>query len=121
MFSHVYQPRIDIYGVSHGLNGGMVGIGANNSVARVDNVAVQVLPRGITLDETETFVDGLAQRFTGNETGDWSIIAGRYEGAATASEEIATATVDVRVHAAYLVRVATTLSTTDLAGVESWE
>ena len=117
VFSHVYEARVDSYGVSHGLNGGMVGIGANNSVARIDNVAVQVLPRGITLDETETFDDGVAQRFTGNETGDWNIVDGRYEGAPTPNDDIAIATVDVRVQAAYLVRVGTTLRTSAMAGV----
>lgn len=42
VFSHGFAPRIDPFGYAFGLNGGMVGIGANNSVARIDNVAVTI-------------------------------------------------------------------------------
>ena len=104
--------------MSHGLNGGMVGIGAENSVASIDNVAVQVLPPEFTLRETETFEDGVADRFT-TEVGAWQIVAGRYEGLPAAGEEVATATMDLNVLAAYLLRLDTVLSTQGLAGVVS--
>jgi hypothetical protein len=47
----------------------MVGLGAENAVARIDNVAVQVLPPEITFEETEDFTDGVADRFTVSPTG----------------------------------------------------
>ena len=46
---------IDDY--NYGLNRGMVGIGANKSIARIDNVVVQVLPPEITLELAADFTD----------------------------------------------------------------
>ena len=37
LFSHVFAPTIDADGVARGLNRGMVGLGSNNSSARIDN------------------------------------------------------------------------------------
>ena len=59
-FSHAFAPRIDPYGFTHGLNEGMVGIGANNSVARIDNVNVQILYPEITFQHEDDFSDGLS-------------------------------------------------------------
>ena len=42
VFTHVFAPRVDLDGFMYGLNAGMVGIGATNSKARIDNVKVQV-------------------------------------------------------------------------------
>jgi hypothetical protein len=56
----------------------MVGLGAENAVARIDNVAVQVLPLEITFEETEDFTDGVADRFTVSPTGQWQITGDRY-------------------------------------------
>ncbi len=76
-FSHVFAPRI-IDGYSYGLNQGLVGMGSDNSRGTFDNVAVQVLPREITLQEKESFDDGVADRFTGPQEGSWLVQGGRY-------------------------------------------
>ena len=69
-----------IDGVAYGLNKGMVGVGSDNSRGVFDNVAVQVLPPQLTLDHTEDFDDGVANLFTGDQTGTWAVSAGRYDG-----------------------------------------
>jgi len=79
VFTHVYTPRVDEYGYSYGLNAGLVGLGANNSIARIDNVAVQVLPPDWTYEESEDF-GGTAVSFN-SLVGDWEVLGGRYEGA----------------------------------------
>jgi subtilisin-like proprotein convertase family protein len=116
VFSHVYAPRVDIYGVSHGLNAGMVGIGAENSMGRIDNVAVQILPPVLTLNETETFDDGVADRFDSGDVGDWQIVDGHYEGLPVDSDR-ASSMMNLRVGATYLLRFEATLSTRDMAGL----
>ncbi|MGD8630535.1 MAG: proprotein convertase P-domain-containing protein, partial [Gammaproteobacteria bacterium] len=117
VFSHVYAVRTDIYGVNYGLNAGMVGIGAQNSVGTIDNVAVQVLPPELTLDESENFADGVADRFTGLTTGYWEILDGRYNGAPLADSAFATSIQNVDVGAAYLLRLDASFSTQGVAGL----
>jgi hypothetical protein len=79
VFSHTYAPRV-VDGHSYGLNYGYVGFGSDNSRGAYDNIAVRVLPPQITLDETETFDDGTADRFTGTQSGSWTVTSGRYDG-----------------------------------------
>jgi hypothetical protein len=80
LFTHTYQPRI-VDGVALGLNWGMVGVGSDNSRGAFDNIRVQVLPPQITLNALEDFDDGVAQLFTGEVNGTWSVGDGRYRGA----------------------------------------
>jgi Ca2+-binding RTX toxin-like protein len=80
-FSHAYAPRIDEWGFSHGLNEGMVGLGADNSVARIDNVKVKILYPEITFAHDDDFEDGLAEMFAALGAGLWEVNAGRFEGA----------------------------------------
>jgi Ca2+-binding RTX toxin-like protein/uncharacterized protein involved in high-affinity Fe2+ transport len=89
VFSYAFAPRVDPDGFSYGLNAGMVGIGAYNSKARIDNVVVQILPPEITLEETEDFTDGVADRFTEGDLGTWQIEAERYLGYLPIDDEIA--------------------------------
>jgi len=117
VFSHVYAPRVDAYGVRHGLNAGFVGLGAENSKARIDNVFVQVLPPEITLQETETFSDGVADRFTLGAVGDWQAAGGYFHGAPAAGQSRATTAVALDIRAAYLLRLQATLNTDTIAGV----
>jgi len=76
-FSYTFAPRI-LDGEAVGLNKGLVGIGSDNSRGIFDNVVVQALPPALTLDVTEDFNDGLAQQFTGDQTGTWTAAGGRY-------------------------------------------
>ncbi len=80
-FTYNFQPRI-LSGETVALNKGMLGIGSNNARGVYDNVSLQILPPQITLDETETFTDGVGQRFTGSEAGTWSVSGGRASGTA---------------------------------------
>jgi Ca2+-binding RTX toxin-like protein len=78
VFQHTYDPRI-VDGYAYALNWGLVGMGSNNAQGSFDNVRVQVLPPQITLENTEDFEDGVADLFTGDRTGTWTVNAGRYE------------------------------------------
>src|SRR5690606_37828895 len=71
-----YEPRW-IDGSPCGLNMGLVGIGSDNSRGMFDNFVVQALPPQATLDETEDFSDGVADRFTGERAGTWEVTGGR--------------------------------------------
>jgi hypothetical protein len=95
VLSHVFQPRIDEDGVSHGLNRGMVGLGANNSRGRIDNVAVQVLPPETTLEAAEDFADGQTSLFGGPSSGSWQVADDRYEAVPASGEEAAFSLVDL--------------------------
>ncbi len=81
VFTHVFQPRIDPDGYQWGLNAGLVGLGANNSKARLDNVRVQVLPPDWTYDDTEDFDDGVADMFEVQSPA-WQVTGGNYEASA---------------------------------------
>jgi hypothetical protein len=83
--SYTAAARVLSDGESVGLNKGFVGFGSNNSKGVLDNIAVQVLPAGNTLDSTEYFEDGTADRFAGSpQSGTWSESAGRYSATAAA-------------------------------------
>ncbi|HEX5591393.1 MAG TPA: Calx-beta domain-containing protein [Candidatus Limnocylindrales bacterium] len=83
-FTHTFPARM-LNGVAVGLNKGLVGMGSDNSRGVFDNVVVQTLPPQLTLDETETFDDGVADRFVGGQTGSWSVGAGRFAGTSVGS------------------------------------
>jgi Ca2+-binding RTX toxin-like protein len=85
--TYQYAPRW-IDGNPYGLNMGLVGLGSNNSRGVFQNFTVQDLPPDSTFDNTEDFSDGVANLFTGGNSGTWTITGGRYS--ATASSGAAT-------------------------------
>jgi hypothetical protein len=95
VFSHAFAPRVDPDGFRYGFNAGLVGIGADNSISRIDNVAVRVLPPEITFEEVEDFADGVADRFASSPLGTWQIADGRYAGSPAAGDDVAQALVDL--------------------------
>lgn len=119
-FSYVFQPRI-IDGYSYGLNQGLVGMGSDNSRGTFDNIAVQVLPRKLTLQETENFSDGVADRFTGAQEGAWLAEGGRYSGLPAAGADRAISMIDLGMErglkANALLQLETTLKTPARAGI----
>ena len=117
VFSYAFAPRVDPDGFSYGLNAGLVGIGAFNSKARIDNVVVQILPPEITLEETEDFTDGVADRFTEGDLGTWQIEAERYLGYLPIDDEIAFSNVDLHISTVSLIGLDATLGTDALGGV----
>src|SRR5262249_43765690 len=50
-----FAPRVDSYGITHPISEGMIGLGANNSKASIDNVTVQRIPPATTLSQTVDF------------------------------------------------------------------
>ena len=77
LIDHTFDPRvIDDY--SFGLNYGLVGMGSNNARGTFDNIAVQILPPQITLEETEDF-SGPATLTFDEISGDWTVGGGDYD------------------------------------------
>ncbi len=121
VFSHTYAPRVDD-GFTYGLNAGLVGIGAENSQARIDNVQVQVLPPEFTFAYTENFEDGSADLFSDATAGTWQVGSdGRYMGLPAAGDDQAINPIDLRFgsglqFASYL-ELEATLRTDSIAGL----
>jgi hypothetical protein len=114
VFSHAFVPRV-IDGLSFGLNVGMVGLGADNSSARIDNLAVQVLPPEITLEETEDFTDGVAQRMA-VEAGTWQISADRYEGTPAGENGVSLIDLEQTLASSSVLELEATLDTGTIGG-----
>jgi len=80
--SYAFAARVDVYGLSHGINEGMVGLGARNAKAQIDNVIVQRVPPVLTLNQTIDFNAGPTSLLQTPLTGAWSTANGRYDGTA---------------------------------------
>src|SRR4029079_5956613 len=88
VFSQTYAPRI-IDSYTYGLNYGFVGFGSDNSRGSYDNIVVQVLPPNLTYDRTEDFDDGVANDFTGFQSGTFTVTGDKYVCTPAASGGIA--------------------------------
>jgi hypothetical protein len=112
--SYAFDPRDQ--GFVHWPNEGMVGLGANNAKAAIDNLVVQRLAPVMTFDETVDFNDGtttdLLQEPT---TGTWALASGRYDGVADGSTPAINLT-SVLVSPASLINLSATVATTDEGG-----
>ena len=75
--THVFAARVDD-GYSYGLNYGLVGLGAQNATARIDNMLVQILKPEVTFEDSNDFSD------TDNGfmplVGEWDVANDRYVG-----------------------------------------
>jgi hypothetical protein len=116
VFTYAFAPRVDEYGFSYGLNCGLVGIGSENSKARIDNVAVQILPPEITYEDTEDFTDGTADLFQ-EQSGDWQIVGDRYDATPAAGGDLAISTTELTIGMSSLLEFDATLSTEVIGGV----
>jgi hypothetical protein len=76
--NYSFSPRT-VDGKLVGLNWGMVGVGSTQARGLFDNIQVQRVPPASTMDETEDFSDGYANRFIGGKLGTWTVVNGRYE------------------------------------------
>ncbi|MHC4996014.1 MAG: putative Ig domain-containing protein, partial [Planctomycetota bacterium] len=115
-FSHTFEPRVE-NGFSYGLNTGMVGVGADNSIGRFDNIKAQVLPPEITFDYVEDFNDSAPELFDPQD-GQWNVVLDRYEGAATTDvPAISLFGLDTPLAPASLLELQTTLNTDRLGGI----
>ncbi|KKL18253.1 hypothetical protein LCGC14_2477370, partial [marine sediment metagenome] len=114
VFTHVFAPRI-IYGYQYNLNAGLVGIGANNSKARIDNVAVQVLPPEFTYESAEDFSDGVADGFTVLD-GDWQVQGGDYDASAVVGD-MAISRTSLEIRMSSLLEIGAMIQTDAIGGV----
>jgi Ca2+-binding RTX toxin-like protein len=122
--THTFEARVDEDGFSYGLNSGLVGIGANNSKASIDNVKVQVLPKDVMPVRHSDFESGLADFLSGDSVGQWSVADGYMIGNAstgglstTWAGDIAYTTSDVRIAAGQILEIETTLEAGATGGV----
>jgi hypothetical protein len=117
-FSYTFAPRI-LNGDPVALNKGFIGVGSNNSRGLYDNIAVQALPPQMTLDTIEDFNDGLAQQFTGDESGTWTVTSGgRYVSTAAAgTTNLDTLNLGARLQPTSYAEFSATLSTTGIGGI----
>jgi hypothetical protein len=93
--SYTFAPRFDADGFRHGLNDGMVGVGAQNSKGRFDDVVVQVPRRGITFEYREDFLQAAPTLFSGPETGSWKVEGTRCQGLPAEGSDTAIRSADV--------------------------
>ncbi|MGC9450585.1 MAG: hypothetical protein ACP5I4_03990 [Oceanipulchritudo sp.] len=112
--THVFAPRIDADGVAHGLNEGMVGLGANNSIASIDNVIVQRLAPEVTYTHTDTFDTSASGLYADPSSGAWIVAGGAYSGTADATPAVNLMALDVA--PAALVRLGSTLTSFGTGG-----
>ena len=113
--SFTFAPRVDAYGISHGLNDGMVGLGARNAAAQIDNVMVQRLAPVTTFSQTVDFTSGTTSLFQAPLSGSWSLAGGRYAGTAGATEPAVDLSA-INVTSSALIDLAATLKTTGVGG-----
>lgn len=116
VFTHIFEARVeDSY--AFGLNAGMVGLGAYNSIARIDDVKVQVLPPEITFQATDEFDPEVADLFVADSIGSWVVTDGRYVGMPEIGMDFAASTMDLLVASASFLEIETMLQTDAIAGV----
>lgn len=79
--THAFELRVDEQGNTYGLSKGMVGLGANNSIATIDNVIVQKLAPEVTVTQSSDFVSPTRMGFD-PQTAGWACADGWYTGTA---------------------------------------
>ncbi|MEX0330675.1 MAG: LEPR-XLL domain-containing protein [Puniceicoccaceae bacterium] len=107
--SHVFELRIDAFGIAHGLKDGMVGLGANNSKAMIDNVIVQRLRPPVTFTLTETFEAVSSGLFAEPISGSW-VTENGFVTASLGGDVAAIDLIQLDVSPASLIRLAATLT-----------
>jgi len=110
-----FAPRVDAYGISHGLNDGMVGLCAKNAAAQIDNVTVQRVAPVTTFSQTVDFGSGSTSLFQTPQSGVWTLGGGRYAGAADATTPAIDLT-NINVTSFSLIDLSATLKTSGAGG-----
>jgi hypothetical protein len=113
--SFTFAVRVDALGVSHGINDGMVGLGAHNSTASIDNVTVQRVAPFTTLSTTVDFNNGsTTSLFSAPVSGTWQVVGGRDSG--TAGTNPAIELVSFNVQASSMIDLTATFKTSGEGG-----
>jgi Ca2+-binding RTX toxin-like protein len=113
--TYTFAPRVDVYGIAHGLNEGMVGLGARNARALIDNVAVQRARAATTFSRTVDFATTTTSMFQAPLSGTWTLANGRYQGSAGTSG-VAIDLTAIRVASSSLLDLSGTLRVTGEGG-----
>jgi hypothetical protein len=116
VFSYAYAARV-VDGVSYGLNGGLVGIGADNAKVSFDNFSVQVLPPEFTLTESEDFDDGTDDLLESVSIGTWSVSGGRLFLTPSSGTDAALRTADLNIGTNAVYQLQARLTTAGFAGI----
>jgi Ca2+-binding RTX toxin-like protein len=108
--THTFATRVDADGFQYFLNEGMVGLGANNAKAQIDNVVVQRIAPETTMERTVGFSGDSADQAVFKEIfqappAGWSINEGRYIG------ENSINLVNMSIDPAYLLELGASLKT----------
>jgi len=82
-------------GQSYGVTTGMLGVGAESAVSSFDDLTVQVLPRPISLDDTDYFDASNEGLLNGASYGLWNRADDRLSGVPEAGSDVAVKLVDV--------------------------
>ena len=115
ILSYTFAPRVDSDGFSYGLNYGLVGLGGDSSLARIDDLVVQKLSPEITFEATEDFGLG-APGFTAVDASQWTIAGGHYTGTGAAGG-VAMSLFDLDVDPNSYLELEVTVDPTTLGGV----
>ncbi len=116
--SYAFAPRVDADGISHGLAEGMVGLGANNALAQIDNVILQSGPKPTTLEKTADFSAGPTDLFQAPLTGTWQTTTDyRYLATAAGAGSPAVDLMTIAVTPGSVLDITTTLKTWGQGGV----
>jgi Ca2+-binding RTX toxin-like protein len=115
-----FAVRVDAQGIRHGINDGIVGIGANNASAQIDNVVVQAPPGATTFDRTVDFgsTSPATGLFGAPTSGTWQTTSdGRFVGTSSAANAPAVNLIGYAVSPGSLLDITTTLKTFGQGGV----
>jgi hypothetical protein len=93
----------------------MIGLGADNAKASIDNVSLRILPPTITLTRTDDF--STTPLLLAGETGSWKISKGYYVGAPAVGETLALAGGSLTIGPAYLLQLEAKIVTQAIGGI----
>ncbi len=116
VFTYAFAPRVDAFGDSSGLNHGLVGLAADNSKARIDNVFVQVLPPEITYEHTEDFSSAHPEQLA-VLIGSWQVVQGRYQAATLPGSNLAISTTSLGIGFDSLLQLESQVRTNTTGGI----
>ncbi len=113
--SFAFTPRRDADGFTYNLNAGMIGLGADNAKARIDNVNLQIVPPNITYTKTDDY--SVAPILATGERGTWTLSSGRYSGTPASGQPYALASGNISVGASSMLKLETLVNPSSSAGV----
>ncbi|MBD2360610.1 DUF4347 domain-containing protein [Anabaena minutissima FACHB-250] len=87
--SFTFASSVDTYGRQHTLRDGMVGLGAQNAIAQIDNVVVQVIPPSYTVNKSTDFSTFPSDLFSAPVSGQWQLTNGQFNAQPSAGGSVA--------------------------------